>query len=76
MPVGIVHAQSILTNPQTVWRRNHGIWTKNFPPDMTSLESSLLDMHVAQEQHYVGGIFAMEEVFAKGFPGFVVLVLS
>ena len=26
---------------------------------MTSLESSLLDMHVAQE-HYVGGIFAME----------------
>ena len=43
---------------------------------MTSLESSLLDMHVAQEQHYVGGIFAMEEVFAKGFPGSVVLVLS
>ena len=37
---------------------------------MTSLESSLLDMHVAQEQHYVGGIFAMEEVFAKGFLGF------
>ena len=25
----------------------------------------LLDMHVAQEQHYVGGIFVMEEVFAK-----------
>ena len=43
---------------------------------MTSLESSLLDMDVAQEQHYVGGIFAMEEFFAKGFPGFVVLVLS
>ena len=46
-PVGIVHAQSILTHPQTVWRRSHDIWTKNLPPDMTSLESSLLDMHVA-----------------------------
>ena len=28
-------------------------WTKNLSPDMTSLESSLFDMHVAQEQHYM-----------------------
>ena len=40
---------------------------KEFAPRYDLLESSLLDMHVAQEQHYVGGIFAMEEFFAKVF---------
>ena len=42
---------------------------------MTSLESSLLDMHVAQEQHYVGGIFAMEEVLQKVFLALIVVLV-
>ena len=40
---------------------------------MASLESSLLDMHVAQEQYYVGGIFAMEEVLQKALWCFSVI---
>ena len=44
---------------------------------MTSLESSLFDMHILHKSSIMlDAIFAMEEVFAKGFPGFVVLVLS
>ena len=34
---------------------------------MTSLESSLLDMHVAQEQHYVGGILRWKRFLQKVF---------